>query len=217
MLKKFRILLLIVFLLSLNSCIGISADIVMRKDGSGKITLEYRFSRMAEAVGRLDGNENWHIVPSGRADLERTVARIPGMRIVSFSSREGEREILNRAELEFKNTEALLAFLDPSGKRAFLGMENGANSLSVIIMDPPSSAVNNDLLDLVRQVSSGYQVKLTFSSDGNSSMTLSNSSGITPDLPSGAKIVSSGKKVSFEMETAAVLGLKQGLGVNFNW
>ena len=217
MLKKTRILFLIIFLLILNSCIGISADIVMRKDGSGKISLEYRFSRMAEVLGRLDGNENWHIIPTGRADIERTVARIPDMRLVSFSSRDGDKEIVNKAELEFKNTEALLAFLDPSGRRASLSRGNGSNSLTVIIMEPPSVAMNADLLDLVQQVSSGYELKLSFSANGNSAMTLSDGIGKTAEPPRGAKIVSSGKKVSLEMGTGDILGLKQGLGVSFNW
>ena len=112
-LKINRTLFIILILITLNSCIGISADIIMRKDGSGKIALEYRFSRMAEVLGRLDGNENWQIIPAGRPDMERTVARIPGMKLASFSSTEGEKEIVNKAELEFKDTEALLAFLDP--------------------------------------------------------------------------------------------------------
>ena len=215
--KKHKTLLLITIVLTMNSCIGISADIVMSKNGSGKIILEYRFSRMAEVLGRLDGNENWQIIPAGRADLERTAARIPGMRLASFSSREGEREIVNKAELEFKDTESLLTFLDPSHRRVSLSRENNSNRLSVIITHASSSPVNKDLLELVRQVSTGYELKLSFSSDGNSTMSIIDGSGNTAGLPKGARVVSSGKKVSLEMETGEVLGHGQGLGVIFNY
>ena len=84
-------------------------------------------------------------------------------------------------------------------------------------MDPSSSPANEDLLDLMRKVSAGYELKISFTADGNSNMTISDGSGKTESPPPGAKAVTSGKKVSLEMETGDVLSLKQGLGVIFNW
>jgi len=73
-----RLWIVLPFLLLLfNSCIGLSLDIQMRRNGSGRLLMEYRVSRMAEAIGRLDGNENWPIIPNGRADFERTLRGFP--------------------------------------------------------------------------------------------------------------------------------------------
>ncbi|MDR0487735.1 MAG: hypothetical protein LBG91_05765 [Treponema sp.] len=226
--KIFRLLLcLTIFILTLDSCIGVSADIQMRGDGSGKIVLEYRFSRMAEALGRLDGNERWQIIPAGRADLERTLARIPDMKLASFSTGEeaapvgNDKDIVNKATLEFKNTEALLKFLDPAGRRAVLSRSNGSNSLSVIITEPATSPespeMDADLLELMRKVSAGYRFRLSFSAEGNSVLALTGAAGETIATPPDAKIISSGKKVSFETGTGELLGSKQGLGLRFTW
>jgi len=216
-LKKIKALLLVIILLTMNSCVGISADITMRRDGSGRISLEYRFSRMAETLGRLDGNERWPIIPTGRADIERTLARIPGMRLVSFSVREDDRDIINHVELEFNNIETLLTFLDPSGRRASLNREGGSNRLSVTIMDGTTAPIDTNLLDLMRELSVGYSFNLSFSADGNSTLTLLDGSGNAIQAPAGTRIVSSGSRVSIEMGTGAVLEQEHGLTVVLTW
>jgi hypothetical protein len=75
----------------------------MRSNGSGRITLEYRVSNMAEAIGALDGNERWPTIPVGRADWERTVERFPGLSLVSFSRREGNKDTVYNVRLDFVN------------------------------------------------------------------------------------------------------------------
>ncbi|MDR2922260.1 MAG: hypothetical protein LBU85_02815 [Treponema sp.] len=221
--RKLLPLWLVFVVLTLNSCFGLAADITMNRDGSGKISLEYRISRAAEAIGRLDGNERWQIIPAGRADFERTLARIPDMRLVSFSTREepspktGDRDIVNKVELEFKNTEALLAFLDPSGKRAVLVREGDKNRLSINLNEGVSPQANADLLDLLRQVSDGYELEISFSTAGDSALALSDSRGNAIQPPDGSRVVLSGKKVSLKMGTGQVIGLRQGLAAHFLW
>jgi len=146
----------------MNSCLGVSAEISIRADGSGTIALEYRVSQMLESLGRLDGNEKWPAIPVGKADFERSLARIPGLRLSSFSSKDvphlsGGRDLLTKVTLEFKNTAALLAFLDSTGSRASLVQETRnaqtVNVLRLVLLDPPDANVNTDLLSLLREVS----------------------------------------------------------------
>jgi hypothetical protein len=220
---KISYCLILAVLITTVSCIGVSADIQMRKDGSGTITMEYRFSRMAETIGRLDGNEQWPIIPVGRADWERTVARIPDMKLVSFAAREepasggSDKNIVNKVTLEFKNAEAFLAFFDPAGNRAALSGENGSGSLSLILNREASSQVNADLLDLMRQVSAGYTVKISFSAAGNSTMMVTDGAGAAIAAPPEAQTVLSGKKVSLAIGTGELLSRANGLGVLFTW
>ena len=204
-------------LLIFNSCFGISADIQMKKDGSGRITLEYRFSRMADSIGRLDGNANWPVIPVGHADWERTAARAGGTKLVSFSSREDKNDIVNKVVLDFENPESLLKLLDPGGKRASVVRDNNSGKLNIIINEPVSSQINDDLLELIRQVSTGYKFKLSFSADRNSSLTLTDGSENTITPPVEAKVISSGKKVSLEIDTGEILRMSDGLGVSFGW
>jgi len=216
--KKFTTFILLpAFLLLLNSCIGISADILMRGDGSSRMVLEYRFSRRAETVGRLDGNQGRPVVPVGREDWERTASRVAGMRVVSFSSRETPQDVINKVTLDFKDTDALLKFLDPSGKRAVLSTQNGLNILHLTLNESVPSQINADLLDLLRQVSPGYKFALSFTAAGNATLALTDGAGNAVLPPPDAEIVASGKKVSLLVETVEILERTDGMGVRIEW
>jgi hypothetical protein len=212
--RGWKLILLPVFIAAFGSCIGVSADIQMRRDGSGTITMEYRYSRSLEAIGRLDGNEKWQVIPTGRADWDRTLARLPGMKLVSFSAREKDNDLVNSVTLEFKNAAALTAFFDASGRRASF---NGANQLRVILNEGTSSAINPDLMELMKQASSGYRFRISFSAEGNSTMMVSDGEGGAIVPPADADVVSSGKKVSFDIGTGELLSLREGIGVSFSW
>jgi hypothetical protein len=188
-------------------------DIQMRKDGSARLSMEYRISDMAEVIGKLDGNENWPIVPVGRADWERTTERISGADLVSFSSRQNQQDIVTNVTLNFDNTEAMLKFLDPAGRRASLG----ADRLELIFNEPVSVPINNNLLELVRQVTDGYTFTINFSTEGNSNLTVTDGKGKEIPVPGNAQAVPSGKKVSLSIAIYEILTLTDGLGVRFNW
>jgi len=207
-LALFTLLLLLVF----NSCIGLSMDIQMRKDGSGKISMEYRVSNMAETIGKFDGNENWPIIPVGRADFERSVSRIPGVRLVSFSSSEKQKDVITDVTLEFDNPQALLKFLDPAGTRA----RYYENRLEIILLEADLK-YDKDLLDLVKQVSAGYNFSINFNADSNSVMTITDSTGKEIKPPADSQFVQSGKKVSWSTGISEIFGFTNGLAVSFNW
>ena len=207
-LALFTLLLLLVF----NSCIGLSMDIQMRKDGSGKISMEYRVSNMAETIGKFDGNENWPIIPVGRADFERSVSRIPGVRLVSFSSSEKQKDVITDVTLEFDNPQALLKFLDPAGTRA----RYYENRLEIILLEADLK-YDKDLLDLVKQVSAGYNFSISFNADSNSVMTITDSTGKEIKPPADSQFVQSGKKVSWSTGISEIFGFTNGLAVNISW
>ena len=197
----------------MNSCLGVAADIVINADGSGRIALEYRVSQMLESMGRLDGNGRWPAIPVGRADFERSLARIPGMRLASFSAKEAANASGDRvtsAVLEFKNTAALLAFLDNAGSHASLIQEGGKNTLRLALLDP-SAAVNADLLSLLREIFADYEISLTFTTPKNAALS------ITPPTVTAARLVPQGKKVSFAIGLGELAGLENGLSIEVAW
>jgi len=214
---KIKSWIVLPIILLLNSCVGISMEIQMRRNGSGRLVLEYRVSRMAEALGRLDGNENWPIIPAGRADFERTVARIPGMRLVSFSSKDEERDVVFNATLEYDNTDALLKFLDSTGRRASISTDNQSGRLNLILNEAVSSEYDADLLTLARQVSAGYGVSIVFSADKNSTLAFTNGEGRASSAPAAAQTVTTGRKTSMSIGLMDLLDIEEGLGVSFSW
>jgi len=201
------------FILIFSSCLGLSMDINMRSNGSGRIVMEYSVPSAMENIGRLDGNQNWPIIPVGRADWERTISNLDGIRLVSFSSRERQQEITTRVTLDFDNVEALLNLIDPTGTRVSY---NG--DLDIVLNKQIPSEINPDLLDLFRQVSAGKKVSISFTVAGSTSrLTVINGEGNPIAVPQAAQVIQEGRKVSFNIDTAEIFEQADGLGVRFSW
>jgi hypothetical protein len=193
----------------LSSCIGVNADMVVRANGSGSIRLEYHVSQFLESLGKLDGNENWPLIPVGRADFERSVQRIDGLKLVSFASKKLEQDIVYTVRLEFSSLDALVRFLDATGNRAVLTQEAGTSRLSLTLSRGQN--IDPELLSLFTSVSQPYSIALSLSAPNSAVLSVSG------DI-AGASIVPSGRKVSFSAPVPALL-LKQSAGatVDIQW
>jgi len=218
---KTRLIILSIFLLCvaavvLNSCLGVSTDITIKADGSGKIALMYRVSQALESLGRLDGNEGKPAVPVGKTDFERTTARIPGLKLSGYSSKNirggsGTGDLVTNAALDFKDTGALLAFLDSTGSRASLVRDGEGSLLRLTLLEPAETVTNPDLLSLLKENSEGYNFSISFSLPGNAGITM-----IPSSIPA-AKLETKGKKASFSIGMGELLSLKEGLVLEIRW
>ena len=213
---KINLLLLCLLAVIFNSCLGVSADITIKVDGSGKIDLTYKVSQTLESMGRLDGNEKKPAVPVGRTDFERTVSRIPGLKLIKYSSRDvrnpsGGGDIVTNVTLDFKDTGALLAFLDSAGANAAIVQEGQGALLRLTLLDPSERVSNPDLLSLLQEVSSGYELGITLNLPKNATITT------IPASIQAAKVISSGKKVSFHIGMGELLGIKDGVALEIRW
>jgi hypothetical protein len=204
--KRFIGIVSIVMLLS--SCIGVNADMVLRANGSGTITLEYRVAQFLESLGKLDGNENWSLIPVGRADFERSVRRIDGLKLVSFASKKQETDIVYTVKLEFSSLDALVRFLDATGNRVVLTQEAGKTRLSLTLSR--GKDIDPELLSLFTRVSQLYSIALSLSTPNNATLSVSG------DIV-GASIVPSGRKVSFSAPLPALLNQSASTTVDIQW
>lgn len=211
---RIKILLLCLSAVVLNSCLGVSADITIKADGSGKIDLEYRVSQALESLGKLDGNSP--VIPVGRADFERSVSRIPGLKLSKYSSKDirnasGNSDLVTSVVLDFKDTGALLAFLDGTGSRASLIQEGEGKLLRLTLLDPSGGITNPDLLSLLQEISGGYDFNISFTLPKNASIKM------IPQTVPAAKLVSNGKKASFSIGMGELFSLKEGVGLEIRW
>jgi hypothetical protein len=215
--KKRLLPFVVLPLLLLNSCLGLSMDIDMRSNGSGRITLVYQVSNMAEAIGRLDGNERWPTIPVGRADWERTVERSPGLSLVSFSRREERQNTVYNVRLAFENPAALERFLDPAGRNALFISTPDFHNFYLNIIGLTFSEIDPALLDLARQVSAGYKFEMSFRAPSDVTMTFDDAFTHEMSAPQAVRTNVQGRKASLSIDIADLLSLTYGLGVKFTY
>jgi hypothetical protein len=202
------------------SCAGVRADIAIKADGSGTITLEYKISQLLENLGKLDGNERWSTVPAGAEDFRRTVERLDGIRLVSFASKtvandEAQAAVINTVKLKFDNIDALTGFFDATGRQVSFVKENGKNRLTLIVIENNNN-IDPDLLELFALVSKGFDFTLTMSvASGQAALAVLDGGGSPLDL-ADAK-VSQGNPLSFSAPMGTLSSIKRGVTLEIVW
>ena len=215
-LKNLSCFFLLSLLLLLSSCFGVNADIALNQNGSGTIALEYRINKSLNSLGELDGNERWNTIPVGKADFERTLDRLPGMKLLSFSSKEDGKNLVVSAKMGFSDIHGLLAFLDASGRRSSLSGGAGSGRM-VLTLNEGVKGKSADLDELLASVCEGYSVKMSFSFPGEGSLSLSDLQGKPLAAIPGSEINSKGKTVSFAIPLYQVLSSGNGINAVFTW
>jgi hypothetical protein len=212
--------LLLIILPLLNSCIGVSLNIQLNKDGSGKLAMEYRISKMLDNLGALDGNESMPTIPLSKADFEKTINRVPGAKLSSFSSTEDKKDTIVKVVVDFKDDQTLIALLDPlSGKKASINRQGQNGNLNIMLLDDSVnlSEYSEDVIEQVRVFFEGYNVAVSFSGQGNSKLTFADKDGNAIPAQSNAKAVLSGKKVSYSIGVMDLVSMENGLILQFAW
>jgi hypothetical protein len=191
-------------------------EIVVRRDGSGTIALEYRLSRDFESLGKLDGNENWPVIPVGKADLERSAARIEGLSLRSFREKTAAADLVYEARLDFAGLDALALFLDSTGQRASLVREGPENRLLLSFNDY-AGRLGRDakLLELVRSSFEGYS--LVFGITLPQAPRLDVAEEGSPERRAPGTALVQGNRVSFSAPMADLLSAAEPARLEIVW
>jgi hypothetical protein len=204
--------------LTFASCFGFNAGIEV-KEKVFVLNLEYRISALAENLGKLDGNGNWPILPAGREDFERSVARLPGTRLMSFSSKTEAENLLIQVSLEFDTVESLVLYFDAMGENVSYKEENGVHVLSLVLhRGKPGGGA--EYLSFVRTVFENYSAVLSLKAPG-ASVSLDGgkggASGVSGAVLSNGGNTAGGSTASFSMPMGDLLCFDGPLVLEFTW
>ena len=206
--RGFKGCLLCLLSFALLSCIGVNADIVFNADNSGSITLEYRVNHALMNLGQFDSNEAYPILPLGRNDFERTLSRVPGLSLVSHNIRTEDLDTVIRARLRFADIDALLGFLDQSGRGAIYVNEHNSQKL-ILVLGTGHMSRNNDIDDFIRDISASYNISFSFSFPAEASLALLDDQG--QDFNAAIHINPRGRNIGFSVALENVLYADNGL------
>jgi hypothetical protein len=201
--------------LTLSSCFGLKADISVKADGSGRIALEYRVAGELESLGRLDGNQRWETIPWGRADFERTMSRLPRLKLRSFSRKGEGGDLVNRALIDFAGLEDLLPLLDAGGENAVLDKQGNRTRLLLRLSRGAKPGV--ETLSLLETVFAGRGLELNFKVPAEGELSLLDGEGRPAGEPEGAVLVNRGRELSLSVPLSRLLSLEKGLSVELLW
>jgi hypothetical protein len=142
--------------------------------------------------------------------------RLPGMRLISFSSRETGQNIVVRARMEFDNINTLLSFMDAGGRRS--SFSGNANSGSLVLTLSEGAVATNQALNmLIRDVSEPYSVRMSMSLPREGRLIIRDNRGNPLTAIPGSEIINSGRRLSFSFPLYEVLGSREGINAEFRW
>jgi hypothetical protein len=171
----------------------------------------------------------------GKADFERTAARIPGLTLNSFSTAADGQDIVNRINLRFSTPDALLRFLDAAGTAAAsspgrgaaspgasLVRENGQNRLILPLSgraaQSETASLDKELEDLVAEASRGYSLDLSFSLPAEVELRLVNGAGQPLSTPPAAwKTSQNGNRAAFSAPIGDLILAKEKVSLEIRW
>ncbi|GHV85901.1 hypothetical protein AGMMS50230_15090 [Spirochaetia bacterium] len=197
-------------LLLIVSCIGVSSSIELNGDGSGKLQLEYRLAGELEDLGKLDGNEKWLPVPVGRADMERTVSRTAGLKLLSYTVREEGKDRIYRSELSFTSPEALTAFFGAGEFRPDIP----GRKLSITFAG--SQPADKEWSLVVKDSLQGYSFSLSLKVPGTAAYTWFDKAGNKTAVFPGT-CSTSGQKLEYTVSMADLVLMETPLSMEVRW
>lgn len=204
--------LLIVLSLLLLSCVGVSSKITLNQDGSGIIQMEYRISGELESMGKADGNDKWLPVPVGRADLERTAARVSGLSLVSYSTRVSGKDSVHSAEFSFASIEALSAFLDSQGQQCRADFKGKRIAFSF----PQQKESNPGHKEMVTEALQGYDFSFSIAMPGQANVLWLDKEGKTLQNITGS-FVTRNNTVEYTVPMAQLVFLDASQTMEVRW
>jgi hypothetical protein len=102
----------------LSSCVGMDTKVEISSDGSGTVVAEYKISEELAAFGELEANKELLPIPLSREDVEKSLAGSRGLVLKSWSSKKSGSDLIISTAIAFKDLDALMFYLDPSGTLA---------------------------------------------------------------------------------------------------
>ncbi|AEF86708.1 hypothetical protein TREPR_2643 [Treponema primitia ZAS-2] len=204
------------FTLFFASCVGVHSDITIRKDGSGTIALEYRLSRELESLGKLDGNQGWLPLPVGKADFERTVARVQGLSLGSFNTKITGQDSITQVKLNFTNLDALARFLDSTGQGVSLVRE-GEKTRMTLGFSGAAGAQNRELMTLVSEAMESYTLDFGLTLPNEAELRILGENGQVLSAPPAGTLMVQGSRIVYSSPMAELLSSPGRVVLDILW
>lgn len=192
----------------LASCIGIEAATKMDAKGSGTLSMEYQISNEFAQIGALETTPSLPF-PLSREDIEKSLQRIEGVHLKSYSQNSRANNIIISFTLLFDSPSHLAYYLDPAGKFVQYSQEDGISHLRLTLGDA-IQPLDKQMKDALYEKVKPYNFKFTFeASQAAPEISMQNADFF--------KTATSGKKVTLESSMADLLTSVEPPRIDISW
>ncbi|MDR2865703.1 MAG: hypothetical protein LBV68_08850 [Spirochaetaceae bacterium] len=210
------IVLLIVTSLLFCACFGIKSDVLIRGNGSGTLSMEYRIAEKLLKLGTQDGNENFPVIPVGQEDFKRTVDRIEGLELKAFSSKKENEDIIYQVKIEYSTLSALAQFMNTHGGVFEFRENNGLHILNIIFSSGRKS-YQFDTNEFFPAVFKDYAFDFKISFPKKCDVIFLNAGAQRIEKPSYGAIKIGSKSFEFAAAMSEILTAEEALTLEISW
>ena len=209
-LRSFSIVILI--LVFFVSCVGASSQIKINSDGSGTIRQVYRISHELQSMGKTDGNEGMFPLPVGKEDLERTVERISGLSLVSYTQRQDDKDIIIDAEFAFASPDALAALMEDGDQKFKIDLKNRKITMNFSAGEDSGAMFK----DMIIAAFEGYDFSFSLTVPGQVKTAWFDENGKNvPQYPGTCSVRNN--TVEYTVPMGVIVGLEDPLELEISW
>ena len=203
--KYFKLIFLLFVILILVSCIGIDTNISFNKDGSGKLSIQYKISKMVVNLGA--SNEEALIVPLpvSKDDFKRSIEKTKGLELLNFKQSEDEDNIYITAVIGFNKIENFKEMKGFNSMPATLKKQGDLFLFSQRIATKPEHIPDKDSLKMIDALFKGY--KISFTIKAPKEIQSHNMGNLSPDK----------RTLTYSIPVAELVRIKKDTYLNLSW
>ncbi|MDR2842855.1 MAG: hypothetical protein LBV52_06610 [Spirochaetaceae bacterium] len=213
------IVFFVVTTLLLTSCLGLKTNIVLKKDGSGTVAVEYSISKGVYDI--VVENSDANTIPLGKEDFEEAIEDIDGLKLDSYKVREDDTNRIFDVEFSFKKTEALMNFLETQtntvGPACTYKSDNGKNILTLAFSVPNDDDEINDMKMFAQSMFEGYKMDFSINLPAPCTVRYLNEQNIeVKSLPAGDVSINK-NTVSYVSSMGDLITVEQPVIIELVW
>ncbi len=153
---KWLFFISLIFILS--SCIGVNTTVTFNNNGSGKLSIKYRISKMVVNIGNAGEGKTVLPLPVTKEDFTRSIEDVKGLKLLSVKQNEDANDIFITAEIEFDKIEDFAKVKGFKEMPATLTKKGNSITFNEKIAGKPDPEPDKDSLKLIDTLFKGYNV-----------------------------------------------------------
>lgn len=201
-----------------DACFGVKSALVIHRDGSGAIDMEYRVSKALLELGTQEGNEASPALPLGEKDFEDAANAIDGLKLIRYSTKSDGDDTLYRVNLEFAHFDALVRYMNAQGGAgAYFDYTEKAGKHILNIVLSPDEADYDGGKEMIPVIFEGYTYDFKMSLPSKCDVRFFNGGAQQIETLSLGAVTVEPRSFTFSSPMSDIISMREAAGIEVQW